>query len=279
MTIWQGRKDGIRIHHKIRLDPPKGGVGIIGFCSDEGVKRNNGRIGAKEGPDAIRRALANLPIEEEKIIFDCGDIRCDDGDLESAQKRLAEKVRELLDAGTRPIILGGGHEVSWGTYQGLKGPCAIVNIDAHFDLRKEEQSTSGTPFLQIAELCKKQKWPFDYTVMGIQRRGNTQELFDRAKELNVKTIFADEVDPEKLNIEQYEQVYLTICMDVFAAPFAPGVSAPQPLGLLPWQVIPIVRKLMESGKVVVSDIAEMNPKYDHDSRTAVLAASLVAEMI
>jgi len=47
-------------------------------------------------------------------------------------------------------------------------------------------------------------------------------------------------------------------------PYAPGVSAPQPLGVLPWQILPLVRQLAASGKVVSYDIAELSPKYDID---------------
>jgi len=65
-SIWQGRIDpeenSERWHQKIqsfKTHSPKGTV-LIGFCCDEGVRRNHGRVGAKQAPDAIRKALANL---------------------------------------------------------------------------------------------------------------------------------------------------------------------------------------------------------------------------
>lgn len=33
----------------------------MGFACDEGVKRNAGRPGAAGAPDALRKALANIP--------------------------------------------------------------------------------------------------------------------------------------------------------------------------------------------------------------------------
>jgi len=66
-SIWQGRIDpeenSERWHQKIRpfkTHSEKGTV-LIGFCCDEGVHRNHGRAGARQAPDAIRKALANLP--------------------------------------------------------------------------------------------------------------------------------------------------------------------------------------------------------------------------
>ena len=35
---------------------------IVGFACDEGVRRNQGRVGAKLGPTALRQALANYPL-------------------------------------------------------------------------------------------------------------------------------------------------------------------------------------------------------------------------
>ena len=85
-----------------------------------------------------------------------------------------------------PIILGGGHETAYGHYLGVRNyigkeaKLGIINIDAHFDLRPyNEQPSSGTMFRQILE----QDENSSYLVLGIQRYGNTQALFDKADEL------------------------------------------------------------------------------------------------
>jgi formiminoglutamase len=80
-------------------------------------------------------------------------------------------------------------------------------------------------------------------------------------------------------IRQSEFLYVSICMDVFSSAYAPGVSARQPLGLLPWHVLPLLNRLAESGKVLILDIAEVNPLQDKDNLTAQLGASLVSHYI
>jgi formiminoglutamase len=72
---------------------------------------------------------------------------------------------------------------------------------------------------------------------------------------------------------------MSICLDVFSAAVAPGVSASQPLGVMPWDIISFVRQLASSGKVVSCDIAELSPRYDVDHQTAKLAAILIYEFI
>ena len=77
---------------------------------------------------------------------------------------------------------------------------------------------------------------------------------------------------------QYDHLYVTIDLDGFSSAYAPGVSAPSPLGLSPdfvWQVLTF---LQQTEKVIACDIAEMNPRFDQDNVTARLAARLVDEI-
>lgn len=307
---WKGRDDGpeaVRFHQIIqkadlrlglRVSNAKHQFGFIGFATDEGVKRNQGRPGAMEGPKAIREALAKLPynVENRAEMIDVGDILCDDGNLSTAQEAVGSIAARLIGQGIKPIIMGGGHEIAWASYLGIaeaypKSSLAIVNFDAHYDLRpleNEGKGTSGTSFTQIHTHRKEHNLPFHYLCVGAQRYGNTKALFQKAKELNVSTIFAEEIlnmgaEPiEKALdevIEHHDHIYATICLDVFNASCAPGVSAPQPLGIMPWHLLAPLRKLARSGKVVCLDIAELSPPHDLNGMTAALAATLLCEYI
>lgn len=308
-TPWQGRPDTpdsaclFQVINLLNLEKNKPkqhtdrAFAIIGFCCDEGIRRNLGRVGAAEGPRVIREFLARLPIQQPQITcYDVGNITCIDGNLEDAQQALGEIVAELLTHNITPIIIGGGHEVAWGTYQGIekafpKKQLGIINFDAHFDMRpimKNNQGNSGTPFLQIAKSQATKGLHFDYNCIGVQPTANTKQLFDTAASYEVHTILADDLHQNendkcirfvKRIIEQNDIIYTSLCLDVFAAAYAPGVSAPQPFGLTPWQILPYVRQLATSGKVVCYDIAELSPPFDGDQRTAKLAASFVFDII
>lgn len=283
--LWKGRNDPTRYHDVIRLMnlnheiPNEKAFVFIGFACDEGIARNQGRVGAAEGPKAFRTAFAKLPVGSTSPFYDAGDIVCTDGDLEKAQQALAKAVQSLLKKGMYPIVIGGGHEVAWGHYQGIAGAfpdldLSIINLDAHLDIRPliDGKGTSGTSFLQIAKASKN----FDYTCIGVQEYQLTKSMSDQAKALKVKMITAEEIQKGIPTITFDKPIYLTICMDVFAAACAPGVSAPQPLGLFPWQVLPIINALAKSGKVMTLNVAELSPPHDRDQMTANLAAALVA---
>ncbi len=301
--LWQGRKDTLENERFFQLtqcidlnkqalkDYGDNGIAIIGFASDEGVKRNLGRSGASKGPDTIRHFLAALPAHKPMSIIDVGTVHCVNGELELAQKNLALIVEYCLENNYTPLVFGGGHEVAWGHYLGLKSSfpeVSVINFDAHFDLRGSDKPSSGTPFKQIALDKKSDGLPFPYCVLGIQPSANTQSLFTSAKELNTQYLLAQEMSVEKKAwqkaflddfLSQSQQIYLTLCLDVFSASVAPGVSAPQPAGLSPNQVFPLLNYIFETGKVVSVDIAELNPRYDIDNHTARLAAQLAFEVI
>lgn len=300
-TIWQGRLDGEellfhRIFQRVReennydLVSPKNFV-LHGFAVDEGVRRNRGRQGAKDAPDIIRKNMSNFPvILPDFSLLDFGNITCDDGNLEHSQNELAKNVSKVLLKGGKSMVLGGGHEVTYAHYLGVKTAfpeqkIGIINIDAHFDNRQPENgvgASSGTGFWQIA-----QEGEINSLHIGIQRNSNTLKLFDTAHQYGMKYVLADELFFENLPsiyqrindlIESVDYIYLTICMDVFNASIAPGVSASAYNGIFADATfMHFYRHILKNDKLLALDVAEVNPTYDIQDRTARLAATLMNE--
>lgn len=304
---WKGRidsttnKSSFRLHQQVKRiamndvsASDKKGAAIIGFICDEGVRRNQGRVGAANGPNALREGLASLPwtFEEEQQIIDVGNIICLNHALEEAQRELGDVVSTLLQKKLQCVVLGGGHETLYGHYLGVRAALpkdakiGIINIDAHFDLRPyDEQPSSGTMFRQILE----QDPHVDYFVVGIQRYGNTKELFEKADELQVKYVIEDDMtsaaniqplmDDLQHYMDQHDYVLLTLCMDVLNAASAPGVSAPSPFGLEPTTVRTILQKVTSHPHTHSFDICEVNPSLDENGRTVKLGAYFVYEAL
>jgi len=281
------------------------GVALLGLASDAGVSRNRGRTGAAEGPTALRRALANLAWHggDAAGVYDAGDVVCAGDALEDAQSDYGERLAALLHAGHFPIGLGGGHEIAWASYQGIARALAgdarlerlgIVNFDAHLDLRvppSPGHGTSGTPFLQIAEARQSAGLGFRYLCLGASEAANTPALFDRAARLGVEVV--RDVDAEGAAAEaallrfiaDSSAVYLTFCLDVLPAAVAPGVSAPSGLGVALHRAVALLRSALGAcgrgrpgSKLLLADVAELNPHHDPDGRTARTAARLVFEL-
>jgi len=302
MSMWQGRVDdaegalGRRWHQVMQPLSPITATAttvLLGFACDAGVARNHGRIGAAEGPRAIRRALCNMPVHECTHLADGGDVVCAGDALEAAQHALAAMVAQQLDAERFPLILGGGHEMAWGSFTGLASHLAktegaprvgIVNFDAHFDLRRDTRATSGTPFLQIAQDCEARGWEFRYACLGVSLYSNTEALFARARDLGVLFQLDESLDAAHFMpslqafVAEVDDVYLTVCLDVLPAAVAPGVSSPAPRGVGLDVLEPLIEAVCASGNLRLADVAEMNPRFDADGRTAAVAARIAARI-
>lgn len=276
------------------------GIALIGFCSDIGVERNKGRVGTANGPNSIRKELMNRPCAFEMglKIYDAGNIIPIGKNLEDAQKNLSIAIEKILDLNLFPIVLGGGHAVSLGHFHGINNyllnhnpnsSLGIINFDAHFDIRPYTNGgTSGTMFRQIADYCLSNSLDYKYLCLGIQRSGNTVDLFKTAHKLGAQYLLAKDIQnadlwgiTEKIDdfIKQNTDIYMTICADVFSSANAPGVSAPQPLGIDPERAIKLIKHIVKSGKLVSFDIAEVSPRFDLDNSTASLAAVLIFSIV
>lgn len=275
-------------------DPTAGRPAVIlGFASDEGVFRNKGRTGAVRAPAAIRAALGPLAFQLDRVVSDAGDVVVSAGALEAGQARAGQAIATMLDAGRLTVVLGGGHETAYASYLGLAQSRAlgsgqrlgILNLDAHFDLREEPRPSSGTPFRQMAEAEAAAGREFRYAVVGISEPNNTRALFRTADRLGVQYLLDEDCTAERAQafvadfLGGIDVLYLTIDLDVLPAAVAPGVSAPAAYGV-PLPVISAVcRQVVESGKLLHLDVAELNPEFDIDGRTAKVAARLVNTLL
>ena len=175
-----------------------------------------------------------------------------------AQQALAERVALAHEKGFLSLVLGGGHDVALGhglgllrslEADGVPRKLGVINLDAHFDIRPAKgEGHSGTPFGELHSAFGAGKMPFSYLCLGIQEAANTSFLFSRAKALGVQYIGEDDwlaggqaLVHESLGafMAEADVLYLSIDMDVFGASCAPGVSAPNPTGILPRDVMPV----------------------------------------
>ncbi len=297
---WTGRMDpedgpdAIRLHQLVK---PGARRAVLGFACDAGVKRNKGRVGAKEGPAALRQALANLSAPANAFAFsDLGDVTVDGDALEAGQETLANAIGDALSAHERLVVLGGGHETAFASFKGLrkahpKARIGILNLDAHLDLRLpgEAGGSSGTPFAQIRELDPD---GFDYLCVGYAEEANTQALMKRAQDWGVGLVRDHELIADPLAaypaitdlIARNDYLYLTIDIDVLSHFQAPGVSAPAARGV-PFstieQIVSFALKTSASLKtpLALADLVELSPVHDRDGVTAKTAAVLARRIL
>lgn len=263
-------------------------VVIVGCPQDEGVARNQGRVGAAEAPTEIRRALYRLvqPQAPHLRLFDVGDTILQ-ATLEDTHTAHTEIIKQILQDGKRVISLGGGNDVAYADAAALAAVVddfIALNIDAHYDVREDPIRNSGTPYRQLIE--EGHLRPTSFFEVGsipmsnaafhreyLLRHGasivDLDALFQRGLSTLLREILAH---PAKA-------IFWGLDMDVVRAADAPGVSAVNPIGISGYDFSQIGVIAGQDPRTRIFEITEVNPTYDIDSRTARLAAVTIHQFI
>jgi agmatinase len=251
------------------------------------------RTGARFGPNAIRQASLNIETcsfrsgfdVEDLLIYDAGDLHVST-DTRKTVDMLKLVVADILEAGKMPVAIGGEHTITLGIAKGLgarASKMAIVSFDAHLDLRCEflGLDMSHTTFMQlINEETKPAR------IIEVGTRSVCKDELAYAKKAGIEFFTSNQIikqGAEKIakelrsRLAPYDNIYLTIDMDVLDPAFAPAVQNPEPEGITTTALLDIVCALCDK-RVVGFDVVEIAPTYDQGV-SAVVAAKVMFEML
>jgi agmatinase len=251
------------------------------------------RTGARFGPNAIRQASLNIETYSFRTGIDVEDLLLHDlGDLHvsTSPKRTVDMLKlvvaDLLAAKKTPIAIGGEHTITLGIMKGLGAKAhktALVSFDAHLDLRKEflGLTLSHTTFMRlINEEVKPAK------IIEVGTRAVCKEELAYAKKSGINFFTSQQIRKEgvaqitqrlKEELAPYENLYLTIDMDVLDPAYAPAVQNPEPEGIETHTLVDILCGLCDR-RVVGFDVLEVAPAYDQGT-SAINAAKVIFEML
>ena len=259
---------------------------IIGCPQDEGVRRNNGRVGAAAAPDIIRHVLYRFTSPSESKtgeIVDLGNIKIADT-LEETHEIQSKIVTKILGDNKRLIVIGGGNDISYPDCLGLSRVCKNIlalNIDSHFDVRENKVRNSGTPYRQLLE--ENIIRPENFFELAIQPFANSEINWKYLESKGVSIHTLEQL--QKQGIEKTVRsildknksvaIFWGIDMDSVCSADAPGVSASYPTGLTAEEILSIATIAGQDSRSKILEISEVNPTYDIENKTARLAAQIV----
>ena len=76
-------------------------------------------------------------------------------------------------------------------------------------------------------------------------------------------------------VQKVDAIHISFDIDGIDPHYAPGVSTPVPRGFTVQDVEKALRMLAETNKLTSMDIVELNPIYDIENKTALLATRLI----
>ncbi len=218
-----------------------------------------------------------------------------------------EAVFESLMSNEIPVLLGGDHSLGIGSISAVAQYCAMQNkslnviwLDAHADFNTANTSPSGNIHgMPLAALCGighpelikvKDSRPYaDFNnIVQIGIRAVDQLEKEQLKNFDINVFDMRMIDEygmrevmkRALDIVDTPDAHLHVSFDIdFLDPqIAPGVATRVQGGPNYREAQLCMEMIHDSGLLSSLDIVELNPAFDQDNKTAILAVELVESL-
>jgi len=243
--------------------------------------------GCRFGPDVIRDAFNNIEIFQPEFGIDLETVNINDlGNTKhtvvaAEMLQMVENITsELKKQNKQLIILGGEHLITLGSFTCFPKNTGYVVFDAHYDLRDQYADIKLSHAAYLRRIVEKRG---SENIVHVGARAFVKEELAFLKEHNISTVSDKEIrdgDGPKLLKDitsTFDNIYLSIDLDVLDPAFAPGVGNPEAVGISSRELYDLVTTL-QNKKIVAADIVEFNPTYDNGA-TASMAAKMISTII
>jgi len=245
------------------------------------------RPGTRFGPDAIRGSFNNIEIFMPQFKVDLEQVNIEDlGNMKHTvvpqeMLNMVSKVTcELIKKEKQLIILGGEHLITLGTYPSFPKDTGYIVFDAHYDLRDEYADIKLSHAAYLRRIVEKRG---SDKIIHVGARAYVKEEATFKEENKIKTISDWDIRhgnaPKMIKdaVSVFDELYVSIDLDVLDPAFAPGVGNPEAVGITSRELYEMICSLVDS-KITGVDIVELCPTFDNGS-TAVIAARLMSALI
>tara|TARA_B100000470_G_scaffold212397_1_gene192048 strand:+ start:299 stop:1171 length:873 start_codon:yes stop_codon:yes gene_type:complete len=243
--------------------------------------------GCRFGPDVIRDAFNNIEIFHPNLQVDLetSDIK-DFGNIQhtvvaTEMLNMVEKITSELRKKNKPVIvLGGEHLLTLGSYMSFPKQTGYVVFDAHYDLRDEYANTKLSHAAYLRRIVEKRGAD---NIIHVGARSFVKEELEFLTKNKINSISDKEIrlgNAARLlkdAVSSFDELYVSIDLDVLDPAFAPGVGNPEAVGITSRELYDMIISL-EDKKIIGTDVVELNPSFDNGS-TASLAAKMISTII
>jgi len=228
--------------------------------------------GSDKGPEALLEASANMElydIETDTEVYLQGIYTApaiiEKSSPEAMVSAAEEQTAEHLNSGKFVVTLGGEHSVSIGPIQAYAGRfknLTVLQIDAHADLRDSYEGSKNNHACVMAraqDVCPIVQVGIRSMDVGEKERLDPSRVFWAHKIMDNDEWMGKAIDLLT------EDVYLTIDLDGLDPSILPSTGTPEPGGLMWYQTLTFIRKMIERKNLVGFDIVELCPNPQEKS--------------
>lgn len=216
------------------------------------------------------------------VVVDAGDLATSESDYAGNRATIANAVKQILQAGAAPIVIGGDDSVPIPVFQAFegRGPFTVLQFDAHIDWRDE---VNGERYGLSSTMRRASEMPWIERIvqvgmrcMGSARAGEvTDALAWGAKLITAQQVHREGVQPVLDLIPDGSEVLATFDCDVLDSSIMPAVMSPTPGGLTYWDVVETLHGVADKAHLRGFNLVEFMPDRDRDGTSALTAARII----
>ena len=225
--------------------------------------------GTRNGPHEILLASSHMELWDEETgtdvhsigIFTLPEMEFPYGSMAEVIAQIRRVAAELVARDKFPFVLGGEHSITPAIVEAVAarhGDVSVLQIDAHADLR---DSFMGTPYNHACAMRRTLEHA-PATQVGI--RSLSPEEASVAPSLPTRIFYdfnmreqGDWIDRVVASLS--DTVYITIDCDGLDPAIMPAVGTPEPGGLSWYEMLTLLRRVIERRTVVGCDLVELCP--------------------
>lgn len=246
-------------------------------------------LGKTDGCEkAYKQVLKNLKEiysneQNKEIKFREGEIDIDKLDIELTNEKIIENAKDFFKKDFS-VFIGGDHSISYPLFNSFskshKNPCLII-FDAHADCMHNINPPTYEDWLRT--LIEEGFNPNNVILVGLRNVHPIEHEFLNMHKPHLfycKQLFnniEEECDSIMEIARKFDNIYLSVDIDVLDATFAPGTAYPEPAGLTTRELIYLLQRI-KLLNVKAADIVEVNLDKDVNGITSRAAAKIIAEL-
>ena len=225
--------------------------------------------GTRTGPQEILVASSHMELWDEETetdvhgigIYTLPGLELPYAGMDEVMQEIRRVASELVNRGKFPVVLGGEHSITAPVVAAMAARhpgLSVLQIDAHADLR---DSFMGTPHNHACAMRRVLEYA-RCTQVGIRSLSTEEAAAAPALPTEIFYDFnmrRDEDWIERVVGSLSETVYITIDCDGFDPAIMPAVGTPEPGGLTWYEGLALLRRVIDSRRVVGCDIVELCP--------------------
>ena len=250
------------------------------------------RLGARDAGEADAR------IRDTRRDPDTGVVGA--AEVRRASMAIASRVREVLEARERPLVLGGDCTLLLGVFQALPRGSGLWFVDGHADFFDGESSPTGEaadmdlailtghgppgllerdgPLLEPAAVVLLGHRPAELHPDVARENARLDPAIHALTAPEVRERGAARVGTDAAARLAERPAWLHLDLDVLDEGVLPAVSYPQPLGLDWDELVALARPLVAAPNLLGVSVADFNPDRDADGTHAAQVVEALASL-